>query len=89
MEDFRNHMNDSLGQSKNLGQGSGTRPKDMIYGKSSRSNKSAMIVAGDVIRGNYKDEDNMPDHDLGKSITPGFRNVVLEVYNFHFKQKNK
>lgn len=73
VEDFRN-MKDILGQSKNLGQNSFSRG-DMVYGK---ANKGKGIGAGEVIRGRYTDDDNMPDQDLGKSITPGFRNVSME-----------
>jgi len=73
VEDFRN-MKDILGQSKNLGQNSFSRG-DMVYGK---ANKGKGIGAGEVIRGKYTDDDNMPDQDLGKSITPGFRNVSME-----------
>jgi hypothetical protein len=34
-------------------------------------------------KGYYKTEDNLPDKDLGKSITPGFRNVLLEVFIYN------
>jgi len=39
----------------------------------------ATISAYEVIRGKYKDTDTLPDEDLGKSITPGFRNISLSV----------
>jgi len=74
VEDFRNTKN-ILGQSKNLGQGSSSRPFDMVYGKSSASKG---IGAGEIIKGKYTDEQNRPDRDLGKSITPGFRNISFE-----------
>lgn len=74
VEDFRN-MADMLGQSKNLGQDSGMRPKDLVYGKASGSKG---LSAAEVLRGKYKESDNLPDRDLGKSITPGFRNVTLQ-----------
>ena len=77
VEDFRNTRN-ILGQSKNLGQGSSSRPFDMVYGKSSASKG---IGAGEIIKGKYTDEQNRPDRDLGKSITPGFRNISFEVSN--------
>jgi len=70
VEDYRN-MTDILGQSKNLGQDSGLRPKDMVYGK---RNAAKGLSAAEVLKGKYKDADNEPDLDLGKSITPGFRN---------------
>jgi EF-hand domain-containing family member B len=71
VEDFRN-MADMLGQSKNLGQDSGKRPADLVYGKASGSKG---LSAAEVLRGKYKEADNLPDRDLGKSITPGFRNL--------------
>jgi hypothetical protein len=73
VEDFRN-MKDILGQSKNLGQDSFTRG-DMVYGK---ANRGKGFSAGEVIKGKYTEDDNMPDMDLGKSITPGFRNISME-----------
>ncbi len=75
VEDFRN-MADHLGQSKNLGQDSGHRPVDIVYGK---KNKSSGVTAAEVMKGKYTLDDNAPDRDLGKSITPGFRNISLEV----------
>ncbi len=71
VEDFRN-MADMLGQSKNLGQDSGLRPKDMVYGRASGIKG---LSAAEVLRGKYNEIDNLPDRDLGKSITPGFRNL--------------
>jgi hypothetical protein len=75
VEDFRN-MADIMGQSKNLGQDSATRPRDLVYGKPSGTK---LFSAADVIKGRYKPEHNLPDRDLGKSITPGFRNISREV----------
>lgn len=76
VEDFRNtgHL---LGMSRNLGQGSGSRPIDMVYGlPSSKIIKSKGVhTAAEVMRGKYNLEQQMPDQDLGKSITPGFRNI--------------
>jgi hypothetical protein len=74
VEDFRN-MGDMLGRTKNLGQDSGYRPPDLIYGKPS-GNKSVSAI--DVIRGRYSGADLEPDRDLGKSITPGFRNISTQ-----------
>lgn len=79
VEDFRNTA-DMLGMSKNLGQGSGARPFEMVYGKPSASSRKAKGTwgAGEVIKGKYSIEEQMPDPDLGKSLTPGFRNISLE-----------
>lgn len=80
MEEFRNTA-DVLGQSRNLGQGSSARPFDMVYGKPSASNRKSksQLSAAEIIRGRYNYEEQKPDRDLGKSITPGFRNISLEV----------
>ncbi len=75
VEDFRN-MGNQLGQTKNLGQDSASRPRDMVYGKPSGIKG---VSASDVIKGKYTPADTLPDRDLGKSITPGFRNVTLNV----------
>jgi EF-hand domain-containing family member B len=77
VEDFRN-TGDVLGMSRNLGQGSGSRPFDMIYGQPSAAILKSRRVhtAAEVIKGNYNPVQQLPDHDLGKSITPGFRNFT-------------
>jgi hypothetical protein len=69
-----------LGQSKNLGQNSGARPFDQVYGKSVANSKGGkgQWVAADVMKGKYTANEQMPDVDLGKSIAPGFRNISLE-----------
>lgn len=77
-ENFRN-TKDILGRSRNLGQDSANRPFEMVYGKSLRSQTS---TAGEVIKGRYKEEDTKPDKDLGKSITPGFRNLSIEERSY-------
>lgn len=74
VEDFRN-MADLLGQTKNLGQDSGSRPPDMVYGKSSGVKT---VSAADVIKGKYGAVDLQSDRDLGKSIMPGFRNISFQ-----------
>ena len=75
VEDYRN-MGDMLGRTKNLGQDSANRPPDMVYGKTSGVKG---LSAAEVIKGRYAPADCMPDRDLGKSITPGFRNMTFEV----------
>ena len=82
VEDYRN-MSDVLGQSKNLGQNSGARPFDTIYGKASASGRKTkgQWGAAEVIKGKYPLVAQMPDEDLGKSVTPGFRNISFEVWS--------
>ena len=77
VEDYRN-MGDMLGKTKNLGQNSGARPFDLAYGKSSVSGRAGGWSAAEVIKGKYNEKQQEQDHDLGKSITPGFRNISLE-----------
>jgi hypothetical protein len=51
-----------------------------MYGKSTlRRNGKAPLTAAEVIRGRYKEEERLPDPDLGKSLTPGFRNITYGV----------
>lgn len=78
VEDFRN-MGDMLGKSKNLGQNSAYRPKDLVYGKASGVKG---LSAAEVIKGYYTDHDTLPDDDLGKSITPGFRNLAYSERSY-------
>lgn len=63
---------DQLGISRNLSQDSDKRGIQFIYGK---GRKGQTFGAIDVIRGKYTEEQQLPDLDLGKSITPGFRNI--------------
>jgi hypothetical protein len=77
-------MQDDLGKSKNLGQGSGSRPVSYTYGKPSVTAQRAasgipVWGAEQVMHGVYSVEEQMPDSDLGKSITPGFRNIARET----------
>jgi hypothetical protein len=46
-----------------------------VYGK---VGKGKGVGAGEVIRGRYSDDQTQPDVDLGKSITPGFRNISMD-----------
>ena len=75
VEDFRTTL-DTLGQSRNLGQGSASRGFDTVYGKAKSKNGH---TAAEVMRGKYSIAEQAEDRDLGKSITPGFRNISVEV----------
>lgn len=77
VEDYRN-MGDMLGKTKNLGQESAARPFDTAYGRSAASGRAGGWSAAQVIKGEYDVKSQQPDHDLGKSITPGFRNISLK-----------
>jgi hypothetical protein len=69
---------DLLGQSRLLGQDSASRGHQFVYGKPSfsatgRSKQS--YGASELLRGKFSNGVTDADPDLGKSITPGFRNI--------------
>jgi EF-hand domain-containing family member B len=71
VEAFRKRQ-DQLGHSRHLGQDSDKRGLDFVYGK---GRKGQNFGAAEVLRGKYTAEQQLADPDLGKSITPGFRNI--------------
>lgn len=81
VEDIRS-MGDLLGRSRNLGQNSGSRPMDSVYGKPTMKPGKSGWGAAEIMRGRYTEDDQQPDPDLGKSITPGFRNISVENRTF-------
>lgn len=78
VEDFRD-MSDILGRSRNRGQGSSALPFEHVYGQ---SNQGYDCNAAQALRGNYSEREQLPDADLGKSLTPGFRNIAVESRSF-------
>ncbi len=78
-EDMYNSF-DSLGHSKNLGQNSALRPFSMVYGRPSNSGTKSKVQSSayELIRGRYTEDAQQPEADLGKSLTPGFRNISLD-----------
>jgi hypothetical protein len=74
-------LNDQLGRVRNLGHGNkASHPK--VYGKTSLTAALGAWDARACIEGDYSWEDQQPDLDLGKSQTPGFRNVTSEARAF-------
>jgi hypothetical protein len=71
VEDLRG-LGDLLGKPRNLGHNSNV-PDGFVYGCKSGKNEWG---AGQTIRGEYPIGE---DPEIGKSITPGFRNVTIEV----------
>ncbi len=65
-------MGDLLGTVRKLGHNNNL-PPDFSFGIKSGKNE---WNAGQTIRGEYVQAD---DPEVGKSITPGFRNITLEV----------
>ena len=85
MEDHRS-TGDYLGQVRKLGQQVPNRDENLAFGIPSgivRSGGRPRLTAQEVIRGTYTGEDNRPDKDLGRSLTPGFRNTSAEVFLNH------
>ena len=78
LEDFKSTNNDELGRVKNLGHGEKpTVGPDHVYGVPSR--KFVEWGAGRLISGNYTEEEQAPDPDLGKSLRQGYRNLPEEM----------
>jgi len=91
VEDFKNTA-DLLGTVRRVTRMDPPRAWDAVYGAPSATGKSKtgkpMPTAQEVIglKGGYKVKDRerymAPDEDLGKSMTPGFRNVTTETRAF-------
>ena len=74
-------LNDQLGRVRNLGHGN-KASHPAVYGKISLTAALGAWDARACIEGDYSWEDQQPDSDLGKSQTPGFRNVTTETRAF-------
>jgi hypothetical protein len=71
VEDFKSTNNDELGRVKNLGHGE--KPsEEHIYGVPSR--RFVEWGAGRLLKGDYGEQEQAPDPDLGKSLRQGYRN---------------
>ena len=71
----RRSLGDQLGKVRKLGQ-SKNLPENFAFGVKSGQNE---WTAGRTIRGDYTQAE---DTEIGKSITPGFRNITTEVIRF-------
>jgi len=57
--------------------------EDHVFGITTHGNSdNNMEDCQGVMRGNYSEQEQMPDKDLGKSVTPGFRNVISGMRTF-------
>ena len=74
-------MTDLLGRARNLGHGLPVK-KDHVFGKGSVRRGPNEWDSRDCIEGKYSFAEQTPDVDLGKSMTPGFRNCTTEVRRF-------
>merc|ERR1711998_94425 len=82
-EDFKN-LSDQLGRVRNLGHGNKESHPD-VYGKASlpaQEPNSQVCDARSCIEGDYTFDEQAPDSDLGKTHTPGFRNITTESRAF-------
>jgi hypothetical protein len=73
IEDFKMTANDELGRVKNLGHGPTAAEDNHIYGIPSR--RFHEWGAGRLLKGDYSEEEQLPDPDLGKSLRQGYRNL--------------
>ena len=83
IEDIKNN-GAVLGKVRTLGNQDFSRSSELPFGIPSgpiRKNGKARLSAQEIMQGNYNEFDNMPDRDLGVSLTPGFRNTDFLVRN--------
>lgn len=71
LEDFRVVSTEGLGEVKNLGYGT-KAPSNHVFGMPSQAGPEWGVRE---CIGNYTEEEQQPDKDLGKSIRPGWRNI--------------
>lgn len=78
VSDYRNVALDHLGRVKSLGRGDEALPEGVAFGAS--ITPADEWTAGDCIRGDYSIEDQLPDADLGKSVSKGYRNFTTDPH---------
>lgn len=81
VSDFRRSQ-DVIGMPRSLGQGLDKLTPDHTFGMPSNRGRQGDWDAAQCLRGEYTIDQQMPDRDLGKSITPGFRNSTHEARAF-------
>ncbi|CAM9156332.1 unnamed protein product [Ectocarpus sp. 4 AP-2014] len=77
LDDFR-ETQDTLGRANNLGHDPRNQLGKHVYGKEAVKRGPNEWDARSCVEGNYSWAEQQPDNDLGKSITPGFRNAIAE-----------
>ena len=77
----RYNQGDRLGKIRDLGLGSTSRTEQFVYGLPSSYSKRGRPQHGaaDLIHGAFSSAEVTTDDDLGKSVTPGFRNISQDV----------
>jgi len=74
VEDFHN-TKDHLGHSRSLGHDHSHLARDHIFGKASQGQRDGEWNTKQCLEGMYPIEEQLPDSDLGCTLTPGFRNT--------------
>lgn len=74
-------IKDQLGRARNLAHGDRTLPPDHRFGIRGKFG-GAEDTAQECIQGNYSVEEQLPDNDLGRSSTTGWRNTTNETRAF-------
>ncbi|CAM9121289.1 unnamed protein product [Hapterophycus canaliculatus] len=77
LDDFR-ETQDKIGRARNLGHDSRDHLEKHIYGREAVKRGPNEWDARACVEGDYSWAEQQPDDDLGKSITPGFRNAIGE-----------
>ncbi|CAN0502057.1 unnamed protein product, partial [Ectocarpus sp. 12 AP-2014] len=77
LDDFR-ETQDTIGRANNLGHDPRNQLGKHVYGKEAVKRGPNEWDARSCVEGNYSWAEQQPDNDLGKSITPGFRNAIAE-----------
>eukprot|EP00752_Nemacystus_decipiens_P012830 g11362.t1 len=77
LDDFR-ETQDTIGRAKNLGHDPRDHLGKHVYGKEAVKRGPNEWDARACVEGDYSWAEQQPDNDLGKSITPGFRNAIAE-----------
>jgi len=75
LEDYRD-MGNTLGRRRNRGLVDSSLPPSHSYGLPTGQDG---WDAAKVLKGSYDERDQLPDADLGKTLTPGFRNISMDV----------
>lgn len=78
-EEFHRATHDPVGGRAQGTHGRPPVPEGFVFGARSKGGGASM---GDILRGNYSAEEQLPDKDLGRCIREGRRNVTAETRPF-------
>jgi len=80
LEDFKMTDGGELGRATNLGHGDQSLPGSHVFGVPSRRFEELGVRS--LLKGDYSEQEQQPDPDLGKSLRKGFRNTGPEAKVF-------